>query len=110
MATKSGRLVYPVDLTERADDLKAIAEKLRISKAEAVREAIKNYAEYIRGLEVVAYRQVSKAQARKEVQSYLRGKERVWADEISNALQIDLGLVNEVLLEMWKEGWVEPNR
>lgn len=110
MSKKSGRLVYPVDLTDRSGDLNTIAEKLRISKAEAVREAVRHYAEYVRGLEVINYRQINKGQAKKEIESYLKGKERVWTDEISDALRVDPGLVNEALLELWKEGWVEPKR
>jgi len=105
---KTERLVYPVDLTGSLKDLNAITEKLRVSKAEAIREAIKHYAEYARGLEVITYRKVSREQARKEIEQYLKGRDRVWTDEISDALRIDSGLVNEVLLELWKVGWVEP--
>jgi hypothetical protein len=105
---KTERLIYPVDLTGRLKDLNAITEKLRVSKAEAIREAIKHYAEYARGLEVITYRKVSREQARKEIKQYLKGRDRVWTDEISDALRIDSGLVNEVLLELWKVGWVEP--
>lgn len=104
------RLVYPVDLTGSMKDLDAITEKLRVSKADAIREAIKNYAENLRGLEVVTYRDVTKGQAKKEIQRYLKGKDRVRADEISDALRIDFDLVNELLLELWGEGWVEPER
>jgi hypothetical protein len=107
---KTGRLVYPVDLTENLNDLNLITEKLRVSKAEAIRAAIKHYAEYVRGLEVVTYRKVSRKQAKKEIEQYLKGKSRVWTDEISNNLLIDPSFVNEVLLELWKEGWVEPKR
>jgi hypothetical protein len=107
---KTGRLVYPVDLTENLENLNVITEKLGVSKAEAIRTAIKHYAEYVRGLEVVTYRKVSRKQARKEIERYLKGKSRVWTDEISANLLIDPGLVNEVLLELWKEGWVEPKQ
>ncbi|MEM2890856.1 MAG: hypothetical protein QW358_05935 [Candidatus Hadarchaeum sp.] len=107
---KGGRVVYPVDLTECFKELNTITEKLRISKAEAVREAIKRYAEELRGLEVVSYRKLTKRQAKEEIQRYLRGKASVRADEISDALRIDFQLVNKVLLEMWEEGWVEPER
>jgi Mn-dependent DtxR family transcriptional regulator len=79
------------------------------SKADAIRDAIQHYAEYVRGLEVVAYRDVNKKQVKKEVQEYLKGKERVTTDEISDALRIDMSLVNEALLELWQEGWVEPD-
>ena len=44
------------------------------------------------------------------IQRYLKGKDRVRADEISDALRIDFDLVNELLLELWGEGWVEPER
>lgn len=107
---KTERLVYPVDLTGNLKDLNEITEKLRVSKAEAIREAIKHYAEHLRGLEVVTYRDLPKGQAKREIRRYLKGKTRVRADEISDALRIDFELVNEVLLELWEEGWVEPER
>ena len=110
MPVKTERLVYPVDLTGSRKDLDAIAERLRTSKAEAIRGAIKHYAEHLRGLEVVTYRDVTKGGAKKEIQLYLKGKDRVRADEISDALLIDFDLVNELLLELWGEGWVEPER
>ena len=92
------------------DDLNVITEKLGGSKAEAIREAIKHYAGDLRGLEVLTYREVSRGDAKKEIQRYLRGKDRVRADEISDTLRIDFHLVNELLLELWQEGWVEPER
>lgn len=107
-AIETRRYVYPVDLSDNVDDLNTIVEKLGTSKAEAIREALKHYAEYLQGLEVITYRKVSKKQAKNEIQEYLKGKERVGADEISDALRIDMTLVNEVLLELWQEGWVEP--
>ncbi len=107
---KTDRVVYPVDLTNSLKDLNEITGKLRISKAEAIREAIEHYAEHLRGLEVVTYRDVTKTQAKKEIQLYLKGKARVRADEISDALRIDFNLVNKTLMELWEEGWVEPER
>jgi hypothetical protein len=104
------RLVYPVDLTDNLKDLNVITEKLRISKADAIREAVGHYAEYVRGLEVVKHRQVTREAAKQEIQRYLRGKERVRADEISDALRVDFELVNEALMELWQEGWVEPEQ
>lgn len=105
---KNGRVVYPVDVTGVRKDLDAITDKLGISRAEAVREAIRNYAETVRGLEVVTYRKVTKKQAVEEVRRYLKGKKRVASDEISDALQLDMGTVDEALTQLWKEGWVEP--
>ncbi len=102
------RYVYPVDLTEVEKELKFITEKLKISKAEAIREAIRHYAEELRGLEVVEVRDIPKEQAKKEILDYIKGKERVWSDEIADALRLDLSLVNEILMELWSEGYVEP--
>lgn len=62
------------------------------------------------GLEVVTYRELTKEQAKEEVRKYLKGKDRVNSDEISGTLRADMSLVNEVLMELWKEGWVEPQR
>ena len=102
------RYVYPVDLTGVEEELNKIVEKLGISKGKAIREAIQYYAEYVEGIEVVGYREVTKEQAKREIREYLKGKERVTSDEISSALRIDMSLVNEVLLELWQEGDVEP--
>jgi len=103
------RYVYPVDLKDVNEPLDVIVERVGCSKADAIRDAIRHYAEYVRGLEIVTYRDVSKEQVKKEVQEYLKGKERITTDEISDALRIDMSLVNEALLELWQEGWVKPD-
>ena len=102
------RYVYPVDLTEVENELKLIAEKLKVSKAEAIREAIRHFAEELEGIEIINLRDISKEQAKKEILEYITGKERVTSDEIADALRLDMGLVNEVLEELWSEGYVEP--
>lgn len=102
------RYIYPVDLTEVERELNFIVEKLKVSKAEAIREAIRYYAEELRGLEVVELRDIPREQAKKEIAEYIKGKERVWADEIADALRLDLSLVNDILMELWSEGYVEP--
>jgi len=102
------RYVYPVDLTGVEKELNFIAEKLKVSKAEAIREAIKFYAEELRGLEVVEIRDVKIEQAKKEIIEYIKGKDRVWADEIADSLRLDLSLVNDILMDLWSEGYVEP--
>lgn len=107
-AAEARRYIYPVDLTDSAGDLSTIVQKLKASKAEAIRDAIKYYAEYLRGLKVVTYRNITKKQAKREIEKYLKGKDRVHADEISDALRLDISLVNGALLELWKEGWIEP--
>jgi len=101
--------VYPLKLPQDAqEDLRRIMGKLGCTKAEAIREAIKHYAEYLEGLEVVNLRSLSEEEAKKEIQAYLKGKERVTADKISDDLRLDLSLVNRVLLALWQEGEVEP--
>jgi len=101
--------VYPLKLTEEGQrDLARIMEKLGCTKAEAIRDAIKHYAEYLEGLEVVNLRDITEEEAKREVRGYLKGRDRVRADEVADALWLDLGLVNKVLLALWQEGEVEP--
>jgi predicted DNA-binding protein len=101
--------VYPLKLPQDIqENLKQIVNKLGCTKAEAIRDAIKYYAEYLEGLEVVNMRNITEEEAKKEVQAYLSGKDRVTADRISDDLRLDLNLVNRVLLALWKEGEVEP--
>ena len=95
----------PQDIQE---SLEQIVNKIGCTKAEAIRDAIKYYAEYLEGLEVVNLRNISEEEAKKEVQAYLKGKDRVTADRISDELRLDLSLVNRVLLALWKESEVEP--
>lgn len=103
------RYVYPVELDGKVRGaLEEIVQKLGCSRADAIRDAILHYADEIRGLEVVKVREVSREQARSEVLRFLEGKERVYADEIADALRLDLSLVNEILMELWKEEKVEP--
>ena len=107
---KKKRMIYPVDMTDARKELDVITKRLGIPKAEAVRDAVRHYAEYLGGLEVVTYRDLSRSRAREEVRGYLNGKDRVWASEISDSLRIDFGTVNDILMELWQEGSVEPER
>lgn len=103
------RYVYPVQLDEEElAALDTILEKLGGTKSEAIREAIKNYAEELRGVEVVKIRDISRAQAHKEILEFLDKKERAWASEIADTLRLDLSLVNSILEELWTEKRVEP--
>jgi len=101
--------VYPLDLTEVEEELKCITEKLRVSKDEAVREAIRFFDTELKGVEIVELRDIPKEQARKEIINFITGKDRVWADEIADALRLDLAFVNDILKELWEEGYVEPD-
>ena len=104
------RYVYPVQLgEEEVQALNATVDRLECSRAEAIREAILHYAEYVKGLEVMKIREVTKEQARREVLAYLKEKDRAWSSEIADSLRLDITLVNNVLAELWGEGEVEPN-
>jgi len=103
------RYVYPVQLDqEELEALDTIVEKLQRSKSEAIREAIRNYADQLQGTEVMKIREVSRSQARKEVLEFLQRNERAWSSEIADSLRIDLSLVNSILEELWSEKRVEP--
>ena len=103
------RYVYPVQLDK--DELKAldkIVERLHSSKSEAIREAVRNYADQLQGTEIIRIREVSRPQACKEILEYLEKNERAWSSEIADSLRIDLSLVNSILEELWGEKRVEP--
>lgn len=103
------RYVYPVQLDdEELAALNLIVDKVGGSKSEAIRLAIKSYAEELRGLEVVKIRDLPRNVARKEILQFLSKKERAWSSEIADALRLDLSLVNSILQELWSEKRVEP--
>jgi len=41
-------------------------------------------------LKIVEFRVIPKEQAKKEIIGFIKGKERVWADELADALRLDL--------------------
>jgi len=105
------RYVYPVALdNEEAKALEGLAAKLGLSRAEAIREAIRHYAEYAKGMEVVKMRNISREEAKKEILAYLEDHERAWSSTIADDLRLDISLVNEILQELWSEEKVEPTR
>ena len=103
------RYVYPVQLDERElEALDIIADRMHLPKSEAIRDAIRNYAEQLKGMEIVKIRDLSKAQARKEILEFLDKNERAWASDIADALRLDLSVVNKTLEDLWSEKRVEP--
>ncbi|MCK4476305.1 MAG: ribbon-helix-helix protein, CopG family [Methanophagales archaeon] len=101
------REIYPIDITKRKDKLEKICKRMGISNAEAIRDAIDFYYDYVRGLKVIELRDVSKEQAEKEILEYVKEKGKAWTDEISDDLRIDIVLVNEILKELAEKGVVE---
>ncbi len=109
IARQVKRYVYPVQLdAEELEALDTIVERLHSSKSEAIREAIKNYADQLKGTEVIKIREMSKRQARKEILDFLEKNERAWSSDIADSLRIDVTLVNRVLEELWNEKRVQP--
>jgi metal-responsive CopG/Arc/MetJ family transcriptional regulator len=103
------RYVYPVQLDEH--ELEALEDIVRLrhmSKSEAIREAVRNYADELKGLEVVKIRDLPKTQARKEVLEFLEENEHAWASDIADSLRLDISSVNRILEELWSEKCVEP--
>jgi len=109
IARQVKRYVYPVQLDEdELAALDAIVERLHSSKSEAIREAIRNYADQLKGTEVIKIREVSRRQARKEILEFLEKNDRAWSSEIADSLRIDLTLVNRILEELWNEKRIQP--
>ncbi len=105
---RRSRYIYPVTLDKKdRDALRFISDKLDSSNADAIREAINHFSEYLQGIEVVRPRKISNVQATKEIVEYLRGKERVYTDEIVDALNIDFDKVNRILMDLWQRRKVE---
>ena len=101
------REIYPVDITRQKDKLEKICKKMGISKAEAIRDALDFYYDYVRGLKVIELRDISNEQAEKEILEYIKEKGKAWTDEIADNLRIDIVLVNEILKELAEKGVVE---
>lgn len=106
----SSRQIYPISLSkEEISALETIEEKLGCSRADAIRQSINEYANQIKGVEVVKIRDVSKEVAKKEILDYLRKNDRAWSNEIADDLRLDIVQVTEVLDELWKgDDTIEP--
>ena len=110
MQSTAKRTVYPVSLgEEEQESLNKITAKTGVSKAEAIRDAIRAYAGEVKGLEVVKIRSISKDHAKKEILEYLRKHDHAWTDEIADSLSLDIVLVNSILEELWREEKVEQH-
>lgn len=106
--TERKRTVYPVSLgAEDLESLDRISKKTGVSKAQAIREAIKAYADDIEGLEVVKIRNIPKEQAKREILDYLKRHDRAWTSDIADSLKLDIVFVNEILEALWREEKVE---
>jgi len=101
------RYVYPVDLTELSEKIEKICAKMGLSKAEAIRESVEFYHNYLMGLKVIELREIPKKQAEKEILLYLKEKGKAWTSDIADDLRLDVNLVNDIMKDLVKKGKVE---
>lgn len=89
-------------------NLKRIMAKLEINQSEALREAVRQYADRIDGIEIAKLRDISFERAKKEISNYLKQKEKATNAQIADNLRLDIVLVNKVLNALWEAELVEP--
>lgn len=95
---------------EDIENLKKIMAKLEVNQSEALREAVKQYADQIDGVEILKLRDLKFEQAKKEISNYLKQKEKATNAQIADDLRLDIVLVNKVLNALWEVELVEPAR
>lgn len=93
---------------EDIENLKKIMAKLEVNQSEALREAVKQYADQIDGVEILKLRDLKFEQAKKEISNYLKQKEKATNAQIADDLRLDIVLVNKVLNALWEVELVEP--
>jgi hypothetical protein len=104
---QQSRHVYPVDVTETTTELEEICERLGLTKAEAIRDAILHYAAYVRGIKVIETREISRKDAEKEILALIKKRGKAWTSEIADELQLDVVLVNDILQGLAQKGAVK---
>jgi Arc/MetJ-type ribon-helix-helix transcriptional regulator len=78
------------------------------SVADLVRQAVRKYMDELGSSKLVSFRDVSMAQARREIIDYLKKHSGVvWPDEMAEELGIDYRLVLQVVQQLTGEGRVE---
>ena len=98
------RYVYPVDITEKEKELEEICGKLGLTKAEAIRDSIEYYYNYVKGLKVIELRNIPQKQAEREILEYIKKHGKAWTSEIADDLRLDVILVNGILHKLAAEG------
>ena len=101
------RYIYPVDLTGSTEALDIICVKLGISKAEAIREALDNYSNQVKGMKVIEIRKLSQKQGQKEILDYVKKHKGAYTSEIADGLRLDVMFVNETLTKLAERGKVK---
>lgn len=101
------RIIYPVDLTGCAGELQEISEKLGLSKAEAVRDAIRHYHDSLKGFKVIQLREIPRKQAETEILALVKKRGRAFTSEIADELRLDVLVVNDILQKLAEKGVVK---
>ena len=108
-ARKKKSLVVSAKFTKQdIDNLQKIIAKLEVNQSEALREAVKYYADQVGIVEVVKLRDLTFEQAKKEISNYIKHKEKATNARIADDLRLDIVLVNKVLNALWEVEVVEP--
>lgn len=76
-----------------------------LNRSDAVRTAIR---QMVGEVKILTLRQISEAQARKEVLAYLEEREQAYPSDIADDLQLDYDLVLRVLRNLKKTGEAVP--
>ena len=105
---KKSSVVSPKFTKEDIGNLQKIMTKLEANQSEALREALKYYADQISDVEIIKLRDLPFEQAKKEISSYLKQKEKATNAQIADDLRLDIVLVNKVLNALWEVEAVEP--
>jgi len=60
-------------------------------------------------MEITKLRDISEAQSKKEILSYLKKHDRALTSDIADELKLDIVRVNELLEKLWSEDKVEQH-
>jgi DNA-binding MarR family transcriptional regulator len=100
------RIVYPFDLSAQSGKLEEICGRLKLSKAEALRQALDHYYEYVKGMKIIEIREISEKQAEKEILAFLKSHKGAFTSEIADSLRLDIVLVDSILHKLAEKGRV----
>lgn len=90
------------------EELDALVENLGYrSRTELIREAIEDKIASLKGAEIMELREITDAEAKKELLKYIKGKESIYPSDIADALRLPLEQVFRVVNELFTESRVE---
>ena len=94
--------------TELLDELDSLVEKFGYrSRTELIREAIEDKIASLKGSEIIELREVTDKQVKKEIQEFIKGKEKIYPSDIADSLRLPLEQVFRVVKELFTEDRIE---